>query len=1037
MEATLTPEAPTDLRIVEGSNGMLIEVDGQILPNYDATIVPFEEGDVVTGKVVRIDKDEVLIDIGYKSEGVIPNNELSIRKSVDPSEEVELGEEVDALVLTKEDQDGRLILSKKRARFERAWRRIEGAAESGEPVTGSVIEVVKGGLIVDLGVRGFLPASLVDIRRVPNLDEYLGQNIETKVIELNRSRNNVVLSRRAVLEEERKEQRQAILERLQPGLVIEGQISNIVDFGAFVDLDGIDGLIHISELSWSHVNHPSEILSIGDTVQVKVLDIDRDRQRISLGLKQTQEDPWQRVVDTYNVGDELEGKVTKVVAFGAFVEILEGVEGLVHISELAQHHVENPREIIQPGDDVKVKILEIDSERRRLSLSIKRVEGQVLPQRDVMAAPEETPDGGAGDLDHVPELGLSEDVFAASPGDEPAAEAAVAPAEEPAPAAPDAAVEAPAAEATARRRPSTRPKRPLASPPFVGLTGGIGAGKSEALAALERLGASVLSTDAVVHELYAIGGGARPRGGALGGGGRAGGRAPTAPPSPSAPSPRPRTANGSRACCGRGSASASGPGARSRRRAIRRRARSSSRCRCCSSRGWTRPSTLPLQWWPTRPSGASGRGRGGTRRSTSAPRASSRRRRKRPGRRTRSQTPGRSRSWSRRSPGYLRSCSRGHEHTIRHDPSPPPRAPRSAAARCCAAWPGCSARVAVAAVAVAAIVAPGVDKAVKEIALPLRHEDIIRQQAADKGLDPALIAGVIYAESRFRDQTSHAGAKGLMQLLPSTADDIARKSGGTAFVQGDLADPQVNISYGSFYLRYLLKRYGGNVVLAVAAYNAGEGRVDQWIFAARHRRRGVRPRAPHPVPGDAALRPAGARDARALPRPLQAGARALSHGRGALVTGVSRSEGIGFAIARRLVADGFAVFTQGWEAHDAAQPWGAGEVPLREGLAGHLEADLADPDAPEAVLAAARIALGHVDVLVANHAASVGGTLEELTAASIDTALVVNVRASLLLVKAFAAGFEGDARPRGPASPRARAAARCRASCPTPRARRR
>ena len=182
-----------------------IEVDGQIVPNYDATIVPFSEGDVVTGKVVRIDKDEVLVDIGYKSEGVIPANELSIRKSVDPSDEVELGEEVDALVLTKEDQDGRLILSKKRARFEKAWRRIEAAAESGEPVEGTVIEVVKGGLIIDLGVRGFLPASLVDIRRVQNLDEFLGQKIECKVIELNRSRNNVVLSRRAVLEEERKE----------------------------------------------------------------------------------------------------------------------------------------------------------------------------------------------------------------------------------------------------------------------------------------------------------------------------------------------------------------------------------------------------------------------------------------------------------------------------------------------------------------------------------------------------------------------------------------------------------------------------------------------------------------------------------------------------------------------------------------------------------------------------------------------------------------------------------------------------------------
>src|SRR3982075_3601311 len=378
MAATDTT-TPAGAKVVEGSDGLLLEVDGQIVPNYDATITPFEEGDVGPGKVVRIDADEVLVDIGYKSEGVLPAHELSIRKSVDPADEVELGEEVDALVLTKEDQDGRLILSKKRARFEKAWRRIEAAAESGEPVEGQVIEVVKGGLIIDLGVRGFLPASLVDIRRVPHLDDYLGQKIECKVIELNRSRNNVVLSRRAVLEEERKEVRQQILDRLQPGLVVEGQISNIVDFGAFVDLDGIDGLIHISELSWSHVNHPSEILSIGDTVKVKVLDIDRDRQRISLGLKQTQEDPWQRVVDTYNVGDELEGKVTKVVTFGAFVEILDGVEGLVHISELAAHHVENPREIIEPGDVVKVKILEIDDERRRLSLSAKRVEGQVLP----------------------------------------------------------------------------------------------------------------------------------------------------------------------------------------------------------------------------------------------------------------------------------------------------------------------------------------------------------------------------------------------------------------------------------------------------------------------------------------------------------------------------------------------------------------------------------------------------------------------------------------------------------------------------------
>src|SRR6266404_1598767 len=291
--STTTPLIPDteqpNAKVVEGSGGLLLEVDGKVVPNYDATIHPFQEGDVVTGHVVRIDNDEVLVDIGYKSEGVIPANELSIRKAVDPGEEVHLGEEVDAIVLTKEDQDGRLIMSKKRARFEKAWRRIETAAESGEPVEGTVIEVVKGGLIIDLGVRGFLPASLVDIRRVPNLDEYMGTKIETKVIELNRSRNNVVLSRRAVLEEERKEVRQQILDRLQPGLVVEGQISNIVDFGAFVDLDGIDGLIHISELSRPHVESPREIVHPGDEIRVKILEIDSERRRLSLSAKRVED----------------------------------------------------------------------------------------------------------------------------------------------------------------------------------------------------------------------------------------------------------------------------------------------------------------------------------------------------------------------------------------------------------------------------------------------------------------------------------------------------------------------------------------------------------------------------------------------------------------------------------------------------------------------------------------------------------------------------------------------------------------------------
>ncbi len=413
--------------------------DGELIPDYDSTFPTINEGEVVHGKVVRVDKDEVLVDIGYKSEGVIPVAELSIRRSINPQDEVNIGDEIDALVLTKEDSEGRLILSKKRARFEIAWKAIEQAAESGEPVTGRVIEVVKGGLILDLGVRGFLPASLVDIRRVQDLDEFLSQELRCKVIELNRSRNNVVLSRRAVLEDERKEMRQAILDRLQPGDVVEGQISNIVDFGAFVDLDGMDGLIHISELSWSHVNHPSEVLEIGQTVQVKVLDIDRDRQRISLGLKQTQSDPWQQVLDSHKEGDVVEGRVTKVVTFGAFVEILPGVEGLVHISELAQHHVENPREVVAQGDQVNVRILEVDADRRRLSLSLKRVENGV--QRP--PADESEP------VEGTPQIDLSEDVFAEehpapveaeAGGDEPHAEtyeegepAAEDPAAEPAP----------------------------------------------------------------------------------------------------------------------------------------------------------------------------------------------------------------------------------------------------------------------------------------------------------------------------------------------------------------------------------------------------------------------------------------------------------------------------------------------------------------------------------------------------------------------------------------------------------------------------
>jgi small subunit ribosomal protein S1 len=434
--------------------------EGDLVPDYDATFPTINEGEVVHGTVVRVDKDEVLVDIGYKSEGVIPVSELSIRRSVDPQDEVALGDEIDALVLTKEDAEGRLILSKKRARFELAWKTIEQKAETGEPIVGKVIEVVKGGLILDLGVRGFLPASLVDIRRVHDLDEFLGKELRAKVIELNRSRNNVVLSRRAVLEDERKEMRQAILDRLNPGDVVDGQISNIVDFGAFVDLDGMDGLIHISELSWRHVNHPSEVLEIGQEVKVKVLDIDRERQRISLGLKQTQSDPWQQVVEAYGEGDVVEGRVTKVVTFGAFVEILPGVEGLVHISELAQHHVENPREVVSQGDTVNVKVIEIDADRRRLSLSLKRVEeGETVQPRadgEPLAANLDLSEDVFGDDRAAPaedvevlEESIAEGSVEETAAEEPVAEAPTA--EEPVSEAP--AAEEPVAEAQTAEEP--------------------------------------------------------------------------------------------------------------------------------------------------------------------------------------------------------------------------------------------------------------------------------------------------------------------------------------------------------------------------------------------------------------------------------------------------------------------------------------------------------------------------------------------------------------------------------------------------------
>jgi small subunit ribosomal protein S1 len=421
----------------------------ELVRAIEESLKDFKDGDLVAGTVVKVDRDEVLLDIGYKSEGVIPSKELSIRQDVDPSEVVQVGDQIEALVLQKEDKEGRLILSKKRAQYERAWSRIEEIMKTGGTITGPVIEVVKGGLILDIGLRGFLPASLVELRRVRDLHPYVGQELECKIIELDRNRNNVVLSRRAFLEESQSEGRKKFLESLRKGERRHGVVSSIVNFGAFVDIGGgVDGLVHVSELSWKHVDHPSEVVSVGQDVDVEVLDVDLERERVSLSLKATQEDPWREFERKHQTGEVIGGAVTKLVPFGAFVRVGEGVEGLVHISELSEQHVESPDQVVQVGDNVRVKVVDVDVTRRRISLSIKRVaeEPELVPEPEIGAgaseevAAEMVPEPGQLETSEVLEDALargdesSQEVFEATVEPEPVApeEAAIHPVPEPA-----------------------------------------------------------------------------------------------------------------------------------------------------------------------------------------------------------------------------------------------------------------------------------------------------------------------------------------------------------------------------------------------------------------------------------------------------------------------------------------------------------------------------------------------------------------------------------------------------------------------------
>ncbi len=375
--AGLTAGASTPDWIIEEVRKQMSEFEEMNSPEEDmqdaVEVKTVRHGEIVTGKVVHVGPDEVMVDVGAKSEGVIPIRELSCCEINSPQDIVKVGDEIEVYVLKAEDNEGKLILSKEKADAEKAWVKVEEALHSEEPLEGIVRDVVKGGLLVDVGVRSFLPASLVERGYVEDLSKYLGQTISARVIEMNRGRKKVILSRKAVLEEEYARLRQEMLETLQENQVVKGIVRRLTQFGAFVDIGGVDGLLHISEMSWYRINHPSEVVKVGDEIDVMVLRVDRENEKISLGLKQVLPNPWDTVEEKYIVGSIIKAKVVRLAPFGAFVQLEPGVEGLVHISHLADRHVAKPDEVVTEGEEVNVKVLSVDPTEKRIRLSIREV----------------------------------------------------------------------------------------------------------------------------------------------------------------------------------------------------------------------------------------------------------------------------------------------------------------------------------------------------------------------------------------------------------------------------------------------------------------------------------------------------------------------------------------------------------------------------------------------------------------------------------------------------------------------------------------
>lgn len=332
----------------------------------------FRVGDIVKGRVVEVQTDYVLVDINYKSEGLIPISEFRV---VEGQRNIEVGQEVEVYIDRVENENGMVVLSKDKADMLRAWNDISRAAENEEVIEGTIIAKVKGGLSVDIGVKAFLPGSQIDLRPVRNMDIYIGKRYKFKVIKFNKKRGNIVLSRRALLEEERENLRSQTLDAMKEGSIVRGVVKNITDYGAFIDLGGMDGLLHITDMSWGRVKHPSELVQVGDEIEVKVLKFDNEKERVSLGMKQLKPDPWDRVVTEFTVGKKTKGKVVSLADYGAFIELAEGIEGLIHVSEMSwTKRVKHPSQLVKAGDEVDVQVLEVDSTNRRISLGMKQLQ---------------------------------------------------------------------------------------------------------------------------------------------------------------------------------------------------------------------------------------------------------------------------------------------------------------------------------------------------------------------------------------------------------------------------------------------------------------------------------------------------------------------------------------------------------------------------------------------------------------------------------------------------------------------------------------